>query len=189
MEAALGGLHLRHDTRRVVGPKLLVTHASRPGSDGVVGRFEGNGFEARWVVRPDRRSDQEEEGRTGGSHAKGALGADHGGAQVQRVAARGGDEALFHGGELGDEGGEGFAVEGGEGDARAGLVETGHVAVGAEEVDFARVWVLVGFHAFEGSEGVVEDAGGGVEAEVLVGGYSGLEPALGGGPFNGEHVV
>jgi len=35
----------------------------------------------------------------------------------------------------------------------------------------------------------VEDAGGGVEGEVLVGGYAGRVPAGLGGPFDGEHVV
>ena len=35
----------------------------------------------------------------------------------------------------------------------------------------------------------MEDAGGGVEAEVLIGGYPWRKPALGCGPFDGEHVV
>lgn len=51
------------------------------------------------------------------------------------------------------------------------------------------VLVFVGFHALEAFEGVVEDAGCGVEGEVLVGSYSRREPARGGGPFYCEHVV
>lgn len=51
------------------------------------------------------------------------------------------------------------------------------------------VLVFVGFHAFEAFEGVVEDAGCGVEGEVLVRSYACGEPALGGGPFYREHVV
>jgi len=35
----------------------------------------------------------------------------------------------------------------------------------------------------------VEDAGGGIEGEVLVGGYAGGEPAGGGGPFDSEHMI
>ena len=35
----------------------------------------------------------------------------------------------------------------------------------------------------------MEYAGRGIEGEVLVGRYSRGEPACGGGPFDGEHVV
>lgn len=35
----------------------------------------------------------------------------------------------------------------------------------------------------------MEDAGCGVEGEVLVGGYPWRKPAGGGGPFDGEHMV
>lgn len=95
---------------------------------------------------------------------------------------------MIKGDEFRDEVDHGLGFEGGEGDAGGRFVEAGHVFIGAEESDLAG-GVLVGFHAFETFEGVVENAGGGVEAEVLVGGYAGGEPALGGGPFDGEHVV
>ena len=35
----------------------------------------------------------------------------------------------------------------------------------------------------------MEDAAGGVEGEILVGCYARGEPAFGGGPFEGEHMV
>ena len=98
------------------------------------------------------------------------------------------DEPLLCGNEFGDQGYEGGRREAGESNTRAGAVEAGHVLVRAEEADLALV-VLVGFHAFEAFGGIVEDAGGRVEGEVLVGGYSGRKPALEGGPFGGEHVV
>ena len=63
-----------------------------------------------------------------------------------------------------------------------------HVSVWAEEAEVS-VCGLVGFHSLKGFEGVVEYAGCGVEAEVLVGCYSRGKPALGGGPFYGKHVV
>lgn len=79
---------------------------------------------------------------------------------------------MIEGDEFRDEVDHRLGFEGGEGDAGGGIVETGHVLIRAEEADLP-VGVLVGFHAFEAFEGVVEDAGGGVEAEVLVGGYAG----------------
>lgn len=60
--------------------------------------------------------------------------------------------------------------------------------MGTEETGAAGV-VAVGFHAFEAFEGVVEDAGCGVQREVLVGCDLGGCPAAGGGPFDGEHMV
>lgn len=66
----------------------------------------------------------------------------------------------------------------GEGDARGRFVEAFHVPVRSEEADLAGA-VLVGFHAFEAFEGVVEDARCRVEAQVLIGCYARGEPALG----------
>ena len=68
------------------------------------------------------------------------------------------------------------SVEGWEGDASGGLVEAGHVFVWAEELDLAVV-VLVGLHALEAGECVVEDAGCWVEGEVLVWGDLWLQPS------------
>lgn len=116
------------------------------------------------------------------------MGADEGGTEVETVAATARDEGFVDVDEGAEETDHLVGVEGGEGDALGGGVETGHVAVGTEESGFAVV-VDVGFHAFEALEGVVEDAGGGVEGEVLVGGDVRGGPAGGGGPFDGEHVV
>lgn len=71
----------------------------------------------------------------------------------------------------------GGLVEGGEGDTSRGFVHSGHVLRWAEE-PYAAGAVFVGFHAFETFECVVEDAGGGVEGEVLVGCYTSGEPAF-----------
>lgn len=76
----------------------------------------------------------------------------------------------------------------GESDASGRFVHASHVFVGAKEADLV-LGVFVGFHAFEAGEGVVEDAGCRVQGEVLVRGYPGGKPAIGGGPFYGEHVV
>lgn len=87
MIAALGGLELGHDTRRVVGTELAVADATGPGTYGGGCGGEGDGAEARWVVGADRGGDHVEEGGAGGPDAEGALGADHGWAQVEGVAA------------------------------------------------------------------------------------------------------
>lgn len=83
---------------------------------------------------------------------------------------------------------EGAGLEGWKSDSRSGAVESCHVLVWPEEAHLA-CGVLVGFHTLEALEGVVEDAGRGIEAEVLVWRYAWGEPALGGRPFYGEHVV
>lgn len=49
--------------------------------------------------------------------------------------------------------------------------------------------VDVGLHAFEAFKGVVENAGGGVEGEVLVGNDVRGGPAGSRGPFYREHMV
>lgn len=89
---------------------------------------------------------------------------------------------------MGDEGGEGFGGKGWEGDVGGGFVEVGYVFVWVEEVDLV-FGVFVGFYVFEVFEGVVEDVGGGVEGEVLVGEDfgGGLVGFL--GLFYGEYVV
>lgn len=117
LEAAAGGLQLGQDAGGVVGAELLVADAAGPGADGVVGGLEGDGLEAGGVVGADGRGDDEEEGRAGGADAEGLLGADQGRAQVERVAALDGDEALLELGEAADEVGEGGRGEGGQGDA------------------------------------------------------------------------
>lgn len=90
--------------------------------------------------------------------------------------------------KFGDQLDHGGLVERREGDTSGGFVHASHVFCWAEE-PYAAGAVFVGFHAFETFECVVEDAGGWIEGEVLVGCYAGGEPAFGGGPFEGEHVV
>ncbi len=51
VEATLGGLELRHDTRCVVRSQLPVADAAGPGPHGVVGGFQRDRFEPAWVVR------------------------------------------------------------------------------------------------------------------------------------------
>jgi hypothetical protein len=92
-EALFRGFELWEDAGRVVCAELLVAYAAGPGADGIVGGFEADGFEARWVVRADWGGDHVEESGAGGANAQCALGADHGGAEVEGVALFGGDEA------------------------------------------------------------------------------------------------
>jgi len=72
--------------------------------------------------------------------------------------------------------------EGGKSYARGGFVEADHIFVGSEKADLAFI-VLVGFHALETLEGVVEDAGCWVKGEVLVRNNLGGKPTVGCGPF------
>lgn len=187
-EAAAHGVALGHDAGRVVGAQLLVADAAGPGAHGVVGGLERDGLEPRGVVRADGAGDDVQQGAAGRADAEGLLRADHGRAQVQRVAALGGDEALIELGEGGDQVDHGGRGEGGQGDAGGRPVEALHVLVRAEEADLA-LGVLVGLHALEALEGIVEDARRGVEGEVLVGRDVGCEPAGCFVPLNGEHVV
>ena len=92
MEAALGGFHLREDARCVIGADFVVAGAARPSTDGVGGRFQGDGFKARGVVGAYGGGDDVEEGGARGANAEGALSADHGRAEVEGVAAGAGKE-------------------------------------------------------------------------------------------------
>lgn len=85
MKAALGGLELWYNARRIIGSKLLVANATRPGTHGVVGRFEGNSFETGLVVWTNGGCDYVEQGRARGSNAKGPLRSDQSGAEVEGV--------------------------------------------------------------------------------------------------------
>ena len=181
MEPSLRRFHLRHDARGVVRAQLHVAHTSRPGAHDGGSCLEADSLEACWVVGADGGGDQEKEGGAGGADAEGRLGADHCGTEVEGVASCGGDKALFRRNEARNEVDQGRGGEGWEGNPRAGAVEASHVLLRTEEADFTGR-VLVGFHALEAFAGVVEDAGGWIEGEVLVGCYSGREPAFQGGP-------
>lgn len=76
----------------------------------------------------------------------------------------------------------------GKGNAVGTAVEALHVHVGAEETGLA-ILVLVGLHALEALESVVEDDGGGVELELAVLLDLRGAPALASLPLNDEHVV
>ena len=188
LETAAHGLDLGNDARSIVGAELLVADAAGPGAHGVVGRLKRHSLEAGRVVRADGGGDDVEQGGAGGTDAERLLGADHGRTEVQGVTALLGDEAAVELDELGDKVDQGGRVESRQSDARGRLVEARHVLVRAEKADLAGL-VLVRLHALEALEGVVEDAGGGVEREVLVGLDLGRVPAVLLGPFDGEHVV
>jgi len=189
VKAPLRSLQLRHDARRVIRPQLLVAHAPRPRPHRVGCSLETHGFEAGRVVRPHGAGNHEQQRAPWRTDAQGALRADQRGAEIQRVAPSGGDEPLLHGREARNQLDESLPVaDSRQADARGAVVQARHVLGGAEEGDGA-VAVLVGFQAFEAFEGVVEDAGGRVEGEVLVGEDAWGVPAGGGGPFEGEHVV
>lgn len=188
LEAAGGGLLLGHDAGGVVGAELLVADAAGPGADGVVGGLEGDGLEARGVVGADGGGDDVEEGGTRRADAEGGLGPDHGGTQVQGEAALVGDLLGLELGELGDELDHAGGLKGRQGDAGRRLVEALHVLVGAEQADLALA-VLVSLHALEALERIVEDAGGGVQGEVLVGNNLGALPSVVLVPLDGEHMI
>lgn len=67
-------------------------------------------------------------------------------------------------------------------------VQTLAVAIRAEQAQLAVV-SAVHLHALETFGGIVQDRGCGGDAEVLVGLDLGGLPALGCGPFHGDHVV
>ncbi len=156
------------------------------------GCIEAHGTEPGWVVGADGGGDQEEERGAGGTDAECALRADHCGAQVEGVAsgavgnkmsvgvwfddlgavALRRNKTLFRRDEPSNQVYKGGGREFREGDACAGAIEADHVLLWAEEADLA-VGGFVGFHAFKALGGVVENAGGRVEGEVLVGCYSG----------------
>lgn len=187
LEAAAGGLELGQDAGGVVGAELLVADAAGPGAHGVVGGLERDGLEARGVVGADGTGDDVQQGAAGRANSQSLLRANHGRAEVERVAALVGNELLLELGELGNQLNEGGGLKGGQGDAGRGLVEALHVLVWAEEAHIARL-VLVGLHALEALKGIVEDTGGGVEREVLVRCNLGLQPTVLLCPFYREHV-
>ena len=83
MEASACGFDLRHDARHVVGADLLVARPAWPSSHGGGTCFEGDGFEACWVVGADGAADYVEECRPWWPDAQRALGADKSGADVE----------------------------------------------------------------------------------------------------------
>ena len=87
MKAAFGRLQLRYNAGRIVGSKLLVANTAGPGAHGVVGRFKGDSFESDRVVWTNGRGDYVEQSGARGSNAKGPLGSDHSGAEVEGVTA------------------------------------------------------------------------------------------------------
>ena len=184
----LRSLHLRDHTRRVVRAQFLVAHAPGPGAHAPAAGLQAYGLEAGLVVWTHGARDEEEERRRRGAHPERALRPDECRAEVQRVALDVGDVSVFEGDEVLEELDALRDAEAREGDARGGAVQARHVHVRAEEAE-AAVGVFVGFHAFEGGEGVVQHAGRRVEHEGLVLGYARGEPAGRGGPFRGEHVV
>lgn len=83
---------------------------------------------------------------------------------------------------------QGLAVESRESNARRRLVQAFHVLVRTEQPG-SSVLILVCLHSLETLESVVEDAGGGVQAEVLVGDNARGVPAIGSGPLNCKHMI
>jgi hypothetical protein len=77
------------------------------------------------------------------------------------------NEAFIHLDELPNESNERFTVEGWQRYTRRRLVEAAHVLVRAEKSDLP-FRVFVRLHALECGEGVVEDACGRIQAQILI---------------------
>lgn len=87
METSLRGLHLWYYTWCVICAQLFIANTSRPCSHRVVCGFEGDGFEPCGVVGTDWGGDYVEERRSRGAYAEGALGPNHCGTKIERIAA------------------------------------------------------------------------------------------------------
>lgn len=188
MKPAARSLDLRQHTLCVVGAELHVPDAAGPRTHILARSLERDGFESCGIVRADGGGDDIEECGAGGADAERALGPDECGAEVEAVAALTWNEGFVDSDEGAEKLDHGVGVECGEGDALRRGIEACHVAVRAEEPGLAVV-VDVGLHAFEAFKGVMEDAGGGVQGEILVGHDVRGGPAGGRGPFHGEHMV
>lgn len=188
MEPTARSFHLREHTLRVVGAELHVPDTAGPRAHILACGLERDSLEAGGVVRADGRGNDVEECGPGGADTERALGSNERGAQVEAVAAPTWDEGFVDRDEGAEELDHGGGVEGGEGNALRRGVEACHVAVRTEEPGLAVV-VDVGFHALETFKGVVEDAGGRVEGEVLIRYDVRGGPAGGRGPFDREHMI
>jgi len=98
------------------------------------------------------------------------------------------NEAFFELAEALDKFNESITLEVGKRDASGRFVYACHVLVWSKEPDRpARVFVSL--HALEALKGVVEDAGRGIEREVLVFRDARWKPSFRCCPFDGKHVV
>lgn len=97
-----------------------------------------------------------------------------------RERGRGGevrrDKPLFQPCEFGNKLRKSLPVESRKGNPFSTPIQPSHIAIRPEKAQ-APICSLISFHALERLEGVMEDAGCGIEGEVLVGGYSRGEPA------------
>lgn len=98
------------------------------------------------------------------------------------------NKALLYRAEFGDEVRERLPVELGQCYPRSRAIQSMHVLVGSKET-YSSLGVFVCLHAFEALERIMEDAGCGVQREVLVGQYTGRQPTGGGSPLYREHMV
>ena len=121
-------------------------------------------------------------------HAQAHVGGEHIGADVQAGAVGMGHPVLFHPNQLFHSLHEVFGRDGRNAHAVAAVNKAVGVAVGAEQLDLA-LGGAVGLHALEQLLGIVEDHGGGVEAEGAVGHDAGVMPALALRVIHHKHVI
>lgn len=91
----LVGIQLGLDARGIVASDLGITRSAGPGTDLVRGRQQVDGVESRGEVRADGGGNDKDQGLVRCTHSKGLLGTDHGGAEVERVAATLGNPAVI----------------------------------------------------------------------------------------------
>ena len=189
-EAAGAGLVGGEQRGAVVGADLCVAEAADPGAHHVLGVGVQAHAAGGRVHAGHEAGGDEEEGLLGGLDAELGLGADDGGAEVEEGARAGAGQPLgaVDRDELVDELLELGGLEAGQGDAEGAHEHALGVEVGAEEAELA-VEAAEDLEALEALGRVVQDRGGGHEAEGPVGLELGGGPAGRVLPAGRDHVV
>lgn len=190
MVAASSGIGGGQQGRTVVSADLGVAEATNPGADHVVGRGVKSHSTGGSVQAGHEGDNDVEEGGLGSSNAELRSGANDGRSDVQEVSrlvlgeplgtidGKKGDHELL---DLG-------GLEDGEGDSAGRHSETSSVAVRTEDAELAIV-TAVDLETLEALGSVVQDRGGGHEAQRTVGLELGSSPAGGLVPGSEDHVV
>lgn len=188
--AASSGIGGGQQGRTVVGADLGVAEATNPGADHVVGRGVKSHSTSGSIQAGHEGDNDVEEGGLGSRNTELRSGTNNSRSDVQEVSrlilgeplgtidGKKGDHELL---DLG-------GLEDGEGDSAGRHSETSSVAVRTEDAELAIV-TTVGLETLEALGSVVQDRGGGHEAQRTVGLELGSSPAGGLVPGSENHVV
>eukprot|EP00128_Syssomonas_multiformis_P010700 Colp12_sorted_trinity150504_noHs@23157 len=186
--ALCSSLLLRENGGRIITATLCLTGTTGPGTAVLGIRKQLDRGEASSVVRAHRGADDIQKSAVGGTHAKGFLGGDHSGTDVERVTTLVRNPAFLNLEKLVNALQELLLVKGRQGQTSGRVVQAIHVLIRAEHTDLA-ILVLVGLHTLENFDAIVEHHGGRIEAKLVVGRNGGSGPASFLLPRNLKHVI